>query len=102
LARPGFNLTGVTVDAGLDIHGKHLELLREAVPGARKLGFLVPEAALESPYGLAMRDVAERAGVWLIGPPLRDPIGAPEYRRVIQAMQHAGAEGIIVRQRERT
>src|SRR5436190_13951323 len=32
LARPGGNLTGITLDPGIEIWGKRLELLKEAVP----------------------------------------------------------------------
>jgi len=32
LARPGGNLTGVSEDAGIEIWGKRLELLKEAIP----------------------------------------------------------------------
>jgi putative tryptophan/tyrosine transport system substrate-binding protein len=39
LARPGGNITGVSTQAG-DLAGKRLELLREAVPGLRRLAVL--------------------------------------------------------------
>ena len=42
LARPGSNVTGVSVDAGLEIWAKRLQILREAVPTAAKVGFLAP------------------------------------------------------------
>jgi hypothetical protein len=32
LAKPGGNLTGITLDAGIEIWGKRLELLKQAVP----------------------------------------------------------------------
>jgi len=41
LARPGGNLTGVSINAGLDIHGKRLQLLKEAVPSASKIAVLL-------------------------------------------------------------
>jgi putative tryptophan/tyrosine transport system substrate-binding protein len=34
LARPGGNLTGVVLDAGVEIWGKRLEILKEAMPSA--------------------------------------------------------------------
>src|SRR3954466_10097959 len=36
LARPGGNLTGITLDAGLEIWGKRLELLKEAIPSTER------------------------------------------------------------------
>ena len=40
LSRPGGNLTGFSLQA-TDLAGKHLELLHEVVPGARRLAMLV-------------------------------------------------------------
>jgi putative tryptophan/tyrosine transport system substrate-binding protein len=40
LARPGGNVTGVTMDAGVEIVGKHLELLKEAVPKVSRVAVL--------------------------------------------------------------
>jgi putative ABC transport system substrate-binding protein len=41
LARPGSNLTGVSINAGMEIYAKRLQILKEAVPGATKIGYLV-------------------------------------------------------------
>ena len=38
LARPGGNITGVSIDAGIEIWGKRLQILKEAVPAASKIG----------------------------------------------------------------
>ncbi len=58
LARPGGNVTGLAMQT-TDIAGKRLELLREAVPGLRRLAIMVnvgiPNAVLE------MGEVAEAA-----------------------------------------
>src|SRR4030088_744748 len=40
LARPGGNLTGITLDAGIEIWGKRLQMLKEAVPSTAKAAFL--------------------------------------------------------------
>jgi putative ABC transport system substrate-binding protein len=44
LARPGGNLTGVLIAPDGTLAGKRLELLKEAVPQARRVAFLVPPA----------------------------------------------------------
>jgi putative ABC transport system substrate-binding protein len=41
LGRPGGNVTGLTSTPGLEIQGKRLELLRELVPRANDIAFLV-------------------------------------------------------------
>src|SRR6202035_3688202 len=40
LARPGGNITGVSVDTGPSIHGKRIALLREMFPAMSKLAYL--------------------------------------------------------------
>ena len=40
LARPGGNLTGITLDAGIEIWGKRLQMLKEAIPSTTKAAFL--------------------------------------------------------------
>src|SRR5712675_3558520 len=66
LARPGGNLTGITLDAGVEIWAKRLELLKEAVPSTTKAAFLAMREGWEGSFGEAMRDVADRLGVSLI------------------------------------
>ena len=36
LAHPGGNLTGVSIDPGLEIHGKRLHILKELMPSAAR------------------------------------------------------------------
>jgi putative ABC transport system substrate-binding protein len=67
LARPGGNITGVSSDAGLEIWGKRLGLLRELIPAASRVGFLASPDVAELP---AMREAAQEAGICLVGPPL--------------------------------
>src|SRR5262249_34910361 len=43
LARPDKNYTGVTPDAGPEIYGKRMEILRDALPNAQRIGFLTRE-----------------------------------------------------------
>jgi putative ABC transport system substrate-binding protein len=66
LARPGANLTGVTLDPGIELWGKRLELLKEAIPQATKTAFLSMREGWEGSFGQEMRDVAGRLGISLI------------------------------------
>jgi putative ABC transport system substrate-binding protein len=47
LARPGGNVTGLTVDAGSEIIAKRLQILRELVPSARTVALLTEPAPRE-------------------------------------------------------
>ena len=51
LARPGGNITGVSVDVGPEIYGKRLQILKEAVPSASKVAFLDIRTFWESAAG---------------------------------------------------
>ena len=53
LAHPGGNITGISSDAGMEISGKRLDLLREAAPGTSRVGFLASRSVWESPFGVA-------------------------------------------------
>jgi putative ABC transport system substrate-binding protein len=94
LARPGGNITGVSVDAGPGISGKRLELLREGIPRASRIGLLGSRVSWEAPY--SMYEEARRLGISLLGPPLNTPVQEAEYRRVFIAMAQQSAEALIV------
>jgi putative tryptophan/tyrosine transport system substrate-binding protein len=57
LARPGGNITGVTVFAGMEIWGKRLQILKEAVPSLSKILYLTTgtSAGIEQPFREASR-----------------------------------------------
>ena len=68
LARPGGNITGLTT-MDLDIYGKRLELLGQAVPGLRKAAILVssdkPMYRTGSPWASAVSADARSLGLTL-------------------------------------
>src|SRR3954454_25164791 len=66
LARPGGNLTGITLDPGIELWGKRLELLKEAVPSITSTSFLSMREGWEGSFEQAMSDIASRLGILLI------------------------------------
>jgi putative tryptophan/tyrosine transport system substrate-binding protein len=54
LARPGGNLTGVSIGAGVAMGAKRLQYLKEAVPTAVKVGFLFGSQAEERRSGVSL------------------------------------------------
>src|SRR5882757_1448089 len=66
LAKPGGNLTGITLDAGIEIWGKRLEILKEAVPSTATAAFLGMREGWEGSFGQFLRDAADRLGISLI------------------------------------
>jgi hypothetical protein len=61
-----------------------------------RVGLLAPRGIWDSPYAGALRDVAQRGGVTLLGPPLEEPITETEYRRVFTMMARDGVEALMV------
>jgi putative ABC transport system substrate-binding protein len=81
LGRPGGNITGVTVDAGLEIFGKQLEFLKELLPQASSVGFLTTRGVWDGPTGVAAQEASRQMGISLLGAIL-EPAQEAEYRRV--------------------
>ncbi|HSB80057.1 MAG TPA: ABC transporter substrate-binding protein [Candidatus Methylomirabilis sp.] len=98
LARPGANVTGLTDNAGLEILGKYLQLLKEAVPTASRIASLhPPPSAAGDPRPADWRSILEteaRAlGVTLQPYPLRGPEGLAGS---FAAMTTARAEALLL------
>ena len=67
LARPGGNVTGLTVDAGGEILGKRFELLKETLPNLSRLGILWnPDVAFVRNRQTSMTETALTLGLTLI------------------------------------
>jgi putative ABC transport system substrate-binding protein len=96
LARPGGNMTGVSLDAGVELLGKRLELLKEMEPRITRVGYLAPQPGWEGLHGEVMERLARQAGLALLGPPLESPLQEPEYRRVFAIMANSGADAVFI------
>jgi putative tryptophan/tyrosine transport system substrate-binding protein len=93
LARPGGNVTGVQIFAA-ELDGKRLDMLREAVPAARRIAALL----LRSVPGREanekeMRSVAANTGVELL---VFEADGPDDYSAAFAAMREAGAQALII------
>lgn len=93
LNRPGGNVTGLTVNAA-DLNAKHLQLLRETVPGAARVGELWTRTGPDSETRLAELESAARSlGLQLVP----RAAGAPEDLEPALAAMSAGlAEALHV------
>jgi putative tryptophan/tyrosine transport system substrate-binding protein len=96
LSHPGGNVTGVSVDAGVELWGKRLELLAEAVPRAHNVLFVSTQAAWEDVGGKATREAAQRLGISLMIAPVSFPINEQAYRDTFQAIQRNQADGLVI------
>ncbi len=97
LARPGGNITGMSLDAGVvDEVGKRLALLKQAVPTTSRVAFLAPRWLWESPLGEAWRGAAKHAGVTLVGATFDPPADEAIYRRAFAAMVRDRVDSVFV------
>jgi ABC-type uncharacterized transport system substrate-binding protein len=88
LARPGGNVTGFGVDAGDEIFGKRLELLKETLPNLSRVGILWnPDFAPNRSRLTSMREAAQALGLTLV----------PAEARGLDALEQACAT--MVRER---
>jgi putative ABC transport system substrate-binding protein len=94
LAKPGGNITGVSVDAGIEIIGKRLELLRQADPRLSRLGLLASRNPVINPLETSLQRYAQQTGVSLLSPRLEDTTEAA-YLRFFDALEKEHADGLI-------
>jgi len=94
LARPSGNITGVSVDVGVEQWGKRVQLLQQVVPQATRFGVLESRATREKGY--VPGELDRRTGITRVGPPFDYPANEAEYRRVFAALAQDHAEGILV------
>jgi putative tryptophan/tyrosine transport system substrate-binding protein len=96
LAHPGGNITGVNL-YDTEIWGKRLQILKEAVPSASKVAFLLPRGSWESD-GQQLRELGRRLDISLM-PMLLQESTPSEFRRVFADIAPEGPDAIIVHDR---
>jgi putative tryptophan/tyrosine transport system substrate-binding protein len=98
LARPGGNITGVSLFDN-ETHAKRLQILKDVVPPASKVAFLSPRGAWENAGGQALQralqEVGRRLGLSVI-PMLVDESTALEYRRAFAEITQEHPDALIV------
>jgi putative ABC transport system substrate-binding protein len=96
LARPGGNITGFSIDAGLGIIGKRIELLKQAAPNVSRMAVLAPQQAGESRFPMVFAEAAQRAGVALVAAGLEPPIAEATYQRAFAVMREERVDSLYV------
>jgi putative tryptophan/tyrosine transport system substrate-binding protein len=94
LGRPGGNITGVTLNAGPEIVGKYLQLIKEAVPKVSRVAVLWNQGSQMHPVMVREAEVAARAlqlQVQSVG--VR---GADEFEGAFAAMTKERASAVVV------
>jgi putative ABC transport system substrate-binding protein len=93
LARPGGNVTGLTITAGPELVGKQLELLKGVVPKLSRVAALSTPVVFPPTYLPAVEAAARGLGLTLQFYEVQDP---KEYEAAFAAMTRARAEALLV------
>lgn len=96
LARPGGNITGVSVDAGVGVWAKRLELLSSAVPKLRNVVLVSSQGGWTGAGGQAVRDAAQELKISLVPATLSSPYGEAEYRSTFSSIQRDQLDGLML------
>jgi putative ABC transport system substrate-binding protein len=96
LARPGGNVTGVTVDAGIELHGKRLGLLREIKPDASRVAYLASSPAWRQPQAAMVREAAQASKLSLLHVDLGDNLNDAAYERAFASTDWTKADMLLV------
>src|SRR5690242_13468318 len=93
LARPGRNVTGVTILVA-ELDAKRLQLLLEAVPSARRVaGLLYAPQTNRAVSVRGMQEVAASAAVDLLFVAVPDPL---DYESAFEKLREAGVQSVVV------
>jgi len=92
LAKPGGNITGVTILAS-ELDGKRQEILIEAVPGVRRIAALVDSNVSTASHLAALKDVASARGIELS---VHSVVRAEDIARAIDEARASDAKALNV------
>src|SRR5262245_36759825 len=94
LARPGGNITGLTIQVGPEIEAKRLGLLREMLPRVSRVAYLASKEfkEWEHPYAKSVRAAAPALGVNLV----KAEFSPRQYGDAFAAISRARAEALFV------
>lgn len=92
-SRPGGNVTGLVIMAP-QLDAKRLELLKQAMPAARRISaLLMPSTPQRQGSEIAMRSFAANAGIAL---QVLDAGQPDQYAPAFAKMREAGAEAVVI------
>jgi putative ABC transport system substrate-binding protein len=96
LAKPDGNITGVSVDAGLEVWTKRLQFLVETAPRLANVRLLFPANARSWIVLQVLRDVAGRVGISIDAALVSTPVDQAAYEQVFEAMERDRVDGLIL------
>jgi putative ABC transport system substrate-binding protein len=95
LARPGGNVTGLSVQVGPEITGKRLQFFVEAVGKLSNVRTLGTPANWQDPNTVFLAGAIQKMGIRFAPQALQSPIDEAEYKRAFDAMQRDHVDGVM-------
>jgi putative tryptophan/tyrosine transport system substrate-binding protein len=96
LAHPGGNITGVTIDGGIELYEKRIQLLEELVPKLSNAFYLASQPYWEQSIVVgAYREAAKHAGISLIPILLGVTFNETAYESAFKSMEQQRADAFI-------
>lgn len=95
VARPEGNITGIAADAGIEMQGKHLDILRQAVPSASRVAYLSNRYDWEGAWGLAVVEASRKSGISIVGIPMDHWADEEDYRRAFETITQQRADALM-------
>jgi putative tryptophan/tyrosine transport system substrate-binding protein len=96
LARPDKNVTGFASDGGVDIYGLRLQLLKEAVPHARRIAVLSSEVRQTPAVTDMLRKAAATLGVELWVEAMSGTFDAANYESAFRSINSQQVQAMFV------
>ena len=94
IARPEGNITGIAADAGIEMQGKHLDILRQAIPSASHVAYLSNRYDWEGAWGHAIVEAGQASGISIVGIPI-DHSAEEDYRRAFETMARQSVDALM-------
>jgi len=95
LTRPGGFLTGVSSDAGIEMWGKRVQLLKEAVPSMNRFAYGRVQLARLGAMRHAIESAAQQLGLAVTGASVEEST-SEEYHRLSAALVEEAPDAIVV------
>jgi putative ABC transport system substrate-binding protein len=95
LGRPGGNLTGITLDAGIENWAKRLQILKEAMPSTAKVAFLGMRDGWDGSSGQHLLDASTQLGISLAFT-LPQEGNPAEIERAFAAIEQQRPDAVLV------
>jgi putative ABC transport system substrate-binding protein len=95
-ARPGGNVTGIDMEAGVESFVEDVELLHVALPTATRIGYLATQRSWDGPIAAVMREAAGKLGLTLSHVAIEPPISEPTIRAAFASIASAALEALYV------